>query len=156
MTLFLSLLLTNVSFSQKRKVNLNTIEGQIQYLLLLHQKDMKSFRYSNFERAFFNDFQFMSQFQGQSFFRQVATSLKNSNRRGRIFMSYTSSRFVHGKAYSVSYTFQSNGSNAVLVKQTNNNGKLLKAIYNYDVNIKNLQINEIKNKKFLFQKEYKI
>ena len=70
--------------------------------------------------------------------------------------SYTSYSSINGKVTGVSYEYKSDGKNIILTKGTLNNGEMLKAVYNYNIEGKLLNTSELKGNKLINNNTYKL
>jgi major membrane immunogen (membrane-anchored lipoprotein) len=99
---------------------------------------------------------FLQDGQIQSFLRNVEHDIERSGSTGYTMMSYTSYIITNGQTHSVQYQYQSNGKDITLVKQTNNNGKLLRSVYFYDLDSGSLKADDFMENQKIHEKVYKI
>ncbi len=139
-----------------------TLEKQISYLLNEHSNYVKAqFKtistLDEFDRAFFEQTQFIQNNSARNFFRSVQSSLRNNNLSGGVMsISYTSLTVVNGKYAGIQYSFHSDGKNVTISKSANNNGKVIKALYQYDTKGRLLDVKEYKGDKLFSKKTHKI
>ena len=136
----------------------NPLEGQFIKLLQKHSTEWQKQEalFTDFEKSFFSNVGFMQLGETHGFFTNLQEQISNGNFQGNFVISYTNATFVDGKMQSVSYTCSGNGKNAQVVKMTNNNGQILKAVYDYDMSQKQMKVQEYKNKQIFNKKEYSI
>jgi major membrane immunogen (membrane-anchored lipoprotein) len=116
----------------------------------------KNASYGHFEQNFFMNVSFLQDGQIQSFLRNVEHDIERSGSTGYTMMSYTSYIITNGQTHSVQYQYQSNGKDITLVKQTNNNGKLLRSVYFYDLDSGSLKADDFMENQKIHEKVYKI
>lgn len=159
-----SLNLSSITKAQRQvETNLNTIDGQIFYLLQAHQQYLNS-RFKQLERelnAFEKDFYthigFLNDANAKSFFKTIQSNIQqNPNFKGYMQIAYTSFTSINGKVTGVHYQYLNDGQNVTVIKATNENGKTLKAIYNYDTRGKLLNVKEFKNDTLIDETKHKI
>jgi major membrane immunogen (membrane-anchored lipoprotein) len=112
--------------------------------------------YGHFEQNFFMNVSFLQDGQIQSFLRNVEHDIERSGRPGYTMMSYTSHIMTNGQTHTVQYQYQSNGKDITLIKQTNNNGKLLRSVYFYDLDNGSLKADDFMENQKIHEKVYKI
>ena len=111
---------------------------------------------AKFEQDFFLNTAFLQDANIQNFFRSVEADMDQTGKAGYTMMSYTNFIMIGGQTRSIQYTYQSNGNDITLVKQTNDNGNLLKSVYFYDINTKSLKADDYKANEVVHEKVYKI
>lgn len=155
----------------ERKKVPSKISAQFEQLIMEHQKFVQAaYTTGNsgkvnasynpaaykFEKDFFLYTSFLHDANIQSFFRNVEADISRNGQAGYTMMSYTNFVMVNGQSHTVQYTYQSNGKDITLVKQTNNNGNLLKSVYFYDINTQSLKADDYRENNIIHQKVYKI
>lgn len=154
--IFLIFFISNGIFAEKKRYG--TINDQINCLLEIHQKSLNSiFREANnsldsFDKLFFTDFSFMNHNTARQFFDNIQVNLQNGSlpvHKGMTMVSFSEYSNINGKVTGVNYRFTSNGQNIQLLKGTYKDGKLIKAVYNYDLQGKLLKTKEIKGDKII-------
>ena len=110
----------------------------------------------SFEKNFFLYTGFLQDSHIQNFFHNVEADISRSGKPGYTMMSYTSISLVNGQSRSIQYTYQSNGKDITLVKQTNDNGNLLKSVYYYDIESQSLKAGDYRENNIIHEKVYKI
>ena len=135
----------------------NTLWGKFQSLIYQHDRFLQSEEtlFSQFEKVFFSDFGFVDSDTTKKFFANLNRT-KNGNVYARVKITHFQMTSINGKRYTVHYTYQSDGAHAKMTKHINNNGKVLKASYTYNLKKQLLETKEYHNKKLLGQKLYKI
>lgn len=138
---------------QARPVN------DLQALLAMHQKEMLSVfagmgSPDNGIPAFFTDVSFVSDRQVENFLRNVSASSGS----GQVFsqVSFTRMVAIGNDVRSVSYSMVNDGANVRLIKSSNVNGHLLRAVYDYDVAGRKLKTGTFENQKAIKNSEYSI
>lgn len=131
----------------------------LQRLLALHQAEMHTiFAGMGSEGAavpaFFTDVSFLSDRQVESFLRTVSAS----SRPGQVYsqVSFTRMVVIGADARSVSYSLINDGAAVRLVKSSNVNGQMLKAVYDYDVAGRRLKTATFNGQKPIKNSEYSI
>ncbi len=145
------------------KININTVEGQIAYLMKAHQRFLNQQFQSMekdldaFDRDFFVNINFMKDRSTNNFFKTIKANVEKGNvPSGLIQISYTQYTSINGKYTGVHYEYKSDGKNVILVRATNNNGSVLKAIYNYNTKGKLLDVKEYRGDKVISKKVHVI
>jgi type II secretory pathway pseudopilin PulG len=159
---------TNAVEKNKRKSQLG---AQLEQLLMEHQKFVMAAYKSestgkinasytpaalSFEKDFFLYTNFLHDANIQNFLHNVEADINRNGKTGYTMMSYTSISLVNGQSRSIQYAYQSNGKDITLVKQTDNNGNLLKSVYYYDINTQSLKANDYRQNNIIHEKIYKI
>ncbi|GMT48482.1 MAG: hypothetical protein IEMM0008_0021 [bacterium] len=145
------------------KININTIEGQIVYLMKAHQRFLNQHfgsmekELDAFDRDFFVNIHFMKDGATNSFFKTIKANVEKGNIPSSMMqISYTRFTSINGKYTGTHYEYKSDGKNVVLIKATNNNGNILKAIYNYNTKGKLLNVKEFKGNEMISKKVHSI
>jgi hypothetical protein len=140
----------------------NQIDFIFRELLKKHESFLENFleeaHVSNFEKAFYTDMGFSRNLQTISFFENLKTNLDNGNAPrlpGYTQISYTSYSNINGVTSAISYDYRLDGKNIILTKGTLKNGEMLKAVYQYNMEGKQLDTKEFQGKKLLSNKTYK-
>lgn len=168
--LFILFIFSISLFSQNKYIkfdgkdyNIETIEGQISLLLAKHEKFLReivsSFRITDFEKSFFTNLDFINDINTKNFFNNLQKKFINrdASRNGSVMMiSYTSYSNINGKISSINYEYKASGDKIHLIKQTFNDGKLLKAVYEYDVSGKLLNAHEYRDNKLINKKSHNV
>lgn len=142
--------------------NTRSIDTQIEYLIKQHTNYMnaklQNASYDGFTRSFFTDAAFLEDRQAVRFLKQVKAQVNASrNYPGmQSMMSFTRMTAVNGDYRMIQYQFAADGNNIRLVRSTNNNGELLKSVFDYDISGKLLNVTDTSNQKIVEQKLYKI
>ncbi|MCB1178032.1 MAG: hypothetical protein KDK36_10675 [Leptospiraceae bacterium] len=131
-------------------------------LIQKHEQFLNQFfqdtRVGKFEKAFFSDIGFAGNMQTVSFFENLKTNMDNGRfpvSVGFTQISYSSYSNINGVPSAVSYEYKSDGKNIILTKGTMKNGKLLKSVYQYNPNGKQLEAKDIEGKKVISNRTYK-
>ncbi len=131
----------------------------LERLLAMHQAEMQAVfagigSGSQVAPAFFTDISFVNDRQVESFLRNVSAS----SEPGQVYsqVSFTRMVAIGGDVRSVSYSLVNDGANVRLVKSTNINGQLLKAVYDYDVAGRRLKTGAFDGQKLIKGSEYSI
>jgi|GEM_PF-2100083 len=154
-----------------KKHGKSQVSAQFQQLIREHQKFIQA-AYDNqagekvnasynpaayeLEKDFFLYTSFLQDTSIQNFLHNVEADINQSGNAGYTMMSYTSISMVNGKSRSIQYTYQSNGKDITLVKQTSNNGTMLKSVYYYDIPSQSLKANDYRQNNIVHEKIYKI
>ncbi|MDH5717083.1 MAG: hypothetical protein OEZ22_05540 [Spirochaetia bacterium] len=164
-SVLLGFALFSMSIAEEKKIKEKYIIDEFQSLLKQHVSFLEK-RFENsvlldtFEKSFFIQMAFIENTQTKNFFNNVAQSFQNYEKNGQAAgytrISYSSYLFINGDTKSVHYNYQSDGKLVSLEKYTNNNGKLIKAVYNFNIAEKRLDVREFKDNKKLNENEYKI
>jgi hypothetical protein len=135
------------------------INSDLQRLLALHQAEMQAIFAGMGSThaaipAFFTDVSFVNDRQVEAFLRQVSAS----SQPGQVYshVSFTRMVAIGGDVRSVSYSLVNDGANVRLVKSSNINGHLLKAVYDYDVAGRRLKTETFDGEKAIKNSEYSI
>lgn len=133
--------------------------NDLQRLLAMHQAEMQAIfagigSGNSVAPDFFTDISFTSDRQVESFLRNVSAS----SQPGQVYsqVSFTRMVAIGGDVRSVSYSLVNDGANVRLVKSSNINGQLLKAVYDYDVAARKLRTSGFDGKKPIKNSEYSI
>lgn len=150
------LVLTSISLIARppqRPVN------DLQRLLAMHQNEMQAVfagmgSGNAAAPAFFTDVSFISDRQVENFLRNVSAS----GQPGQVFsqVSFTKMVAIGGDVRSVSYLLVNDGANVRLIKSSNVNGQMLKAVYDYDVAGRKLKTGAFEGQKVIKNSEYSI
>jgi hypothetical protein len=137
------------------------VEWQMNKLLVEHQKYLETLfnpRFDPFDRAFFTDMGFMDNVRTIHFFKTLQADIESGNIPANeiIQASYTNMTHINGKISGVTYQYSSNGKNVTLVKDTYNNGTMLKAVYYYDISGKLLNAREFSGNKLINEDSRKL
>ncbi len=148
---------------RSNKINISTVEGQIAYLMKAHQRFLNQQFQSMerdldpFDRDFFVNISFMKDRTTNNFFKTIKANVEKGNvPSGLMQISYTSYTSINGKYTGVHYEYKSDGKNVILIKATNNNGNILKAIYNYNTKGKLLDVKEYRGDTVISKKVHTI
>ncbi|MBN1532898.1 MAG: hypothetical protein JXA20_09565 [Spirochaetes bacterium] len=133
--------------SSHRAVDLLT---QINSLLAMHQQELNALfdvrgTPDQFERAFFTDMSFMNDGRVRSFFTALHRDLQQGDvprLPGNAVISYTVLQSINGTVTGVNYEYRSDGRNITLTRGTLDNGNVVRAVYNYDMNGRLLNTSE--------------
>ncbi len=167
-TILIFMLAVNFSFAgfsvkyRGKHFNLSEIKGQVNYLLAKHSEFLKNMqaRFSRFEKHFFRYTGFMNETATNNFFKRIQYSIRNRTspraQSGIIMISYTSVISINGNTKAVSYSYSSNGKKIRLIKQTYNNGSLLKADYEYNIYGRLLRVKEYKGNRLIQKRNHKL
>jgi len=152
-----------------KKYNVSRVDGQIAYLLALHENfldQMFSSANRNFSsidkigRGFFKYVDFINDDTAQNFFKNIVANIESGQapaiRGGVVQISYMSYTNINGVVKGVQYQYVSDGKKITLVKQTNNNGMLLKAMYEYDATGRLLNVKEFNGNNLINQKQHRL
>ncbi|MFZ5629404.1 MAG: hypothetical protein ACOY5B_09780 [Spirochaetota bacterium] len=133
--------------------------SDLQRLLAMHQTEMQAVfagvgSGSSAAPAFFTDVSFTSDRQVENFLRNVSAS----GQPGQVFsqVSFTRMVAIGGDVRSVSYSLVNDGTSVRMVKSSNINGQLLKAVYDYDIAGRRLKTGGFDGKKPIKNSEYSI
>ncbi|HNA78683.1 MAG TPA: hypothetical protein PKM44_00560 [Turneriella sp.] len=133
--------------------------NDLQRLLAMHQAEMQAVfagigSGSPAAPAFFTDVSFLNDRQVESFLLNVSAS----SQPGQVYsqVSFTRMVAIGGDVRSVSYSLVNDGANVRLVKSSNVNGQLLKAVYDYDVAGRKLKTGAFDGQKTIKNSEYSI
>lgn len=154
-TLFASVLLVSATSARPKAAR---PMNDLQMLLAMHQNEMQAFFASAQGQpalpAFFCDVSFIGEKQVESFLRNVSTSAAP----GQVYSQVSFTRFVSvgGDMRGVSFSLVNNGGNVTLVKSTNINGQMLKAVYELDAASRKLKTGTFDGKKAIKSSEYSI
>lgn len=137
----------------------NPIERNITDLMIQHQnyldrlfKEMNvSFarEINSFDRTFFTEVGFLNDVQAVNFFNNVESSLEKGiipRSNGVMSISYSKYVNINGAVTGVNYSYNSDGKVVTLVKSTDTNGSLDKAVYRYDIKGRKLDVKEFKGR----------
>jgi hypothetical protein len=130
------------------------VEWQMNKLLVEHRKYLETIfdpRFDPFDRAFFTDMGFMDNVRTINFFKTLQADIKSGNIPANeiIQAAYTNMTYINGKISGVTYQYSSNGKNVTLVKDTYNNGTMLKAVYYYDISGKLLNVRDFRGNELI-------
>ena len=151
---------TSVSVAQEREIP--TLDSQIQKLFHSHLKfASQTFparsELDDFDKVFFTDFAFLNTGNTRNFFENIQHNLENGKAYpGLMQVSYSSFTSINGKVKGVNYEYRSDGKNIILTKGTLNNGEMLRAVYNYNIEGKLLNTTEVKGNKLLYKNTYRL
>jgi len=155
----------------EKNKNKSKVRAQFEQLIMEHQKFVQAaYQVENsgkvnasynpaayaFEKDFFLYTSFLHDANIQNFLHNVEADISRNGQAGYTMMSYTSMSLVNGQSRSIQYTYQSNGKDITLVKQTNNNGSMLKSVYYFDINSQSLKADDYRENNIIHQKVYKI
>lgn len=133
--------------------------NDLQQLLSMHRTEMQAVfagvgSGSRAAPAFFTDVSFASDRQVENFLRNISAA----SQPGQVYsqVSFTRMVAIGGDVRSVSYSLVNDGSNVRLVKSSNINGQLLKAVYDYDVAGRKLRTGGFDGQKPIKNSEYSI
>lgn len=148
-------------FAKDRQVY--SIDNQIQRLFQYHLQTISGIVKTSdsgldeFDRVFFTDFAFLNSGNTRNFFQTIQHDLeKGKPYPGLMHVSYSSYTSINGKVTGVNYEYQSDGKNIVLTKGTYNNGNVLRAVYNYNMEGKLLNTTEVKGNKVVSENSYRL
>lgn len=151
---------TSVSVANEREIpNLDT---QIQKLFQSHLKFISESwqnqaELDEFDKVFFTDFTFLNAGNTRNFFQNIQHNLENGKAYpGLMQVSYSSYSSINGKVTGVNYEYKSDGKNIILTKGTYNNGDMLRAVYNYNIDGKLLNTTEVKGNKLVNKNSYRL
>ena len=161
------------SFGVNQKKRKSQVGIQLERLLLEHQKFINavyttdasgntssrgSLRNASltYEKDFFLFTNFLNDGPIQNFLKNVENDINRSGKTGYTMMSFTNFVSINGQKRSIQYTYQSNGRDIILVKQSNENGNLLKSVYYYDIDTQSLKAEDFKENNIIHEKVYKI
>lgn len=150
------------SVSVAKESDFPTLDSQLQKLFQSHLKFISETQFSrsefdDFDRVFFTDFSFLNSGNTRNFFQNIQHNIESSRAYpGLMHASYTSYSSINGKVTGVSYEYKSDGKNIILTKGTLNNGEMLKAVYNYNIEGKLLNTSELKGNKLINKNTYKL
>ena len=147
--------------SKKSEYTLVSLEGQFQYLMAQHHNFIRKQNkiFSEFEKMFFSDFKFVTEKTVSDFFRQIKTANlkeKEDDIYRSITVTHMNMIISNGKYHTVNYIYQSDGRNIRFTKYTDDNGSILKAVYEFSPNGKLLKAKEYKNRSLMQKKLYQI
>ena len=152
---------TSVSIADERQIP--TIDSQMQKLFHSHLQTISQvLQTSNsgideFDRVFFTDFTFLNTGNTRNFFQNIQHDLENGKAYpGLMQVSYSSYTSINGKVTGVNYEYKSDGKNIILTKGTLNNGNVLRAVYNYNIEGKLLNTTEVKGNKLVNKNTYRL
>lgn len=140
------------------------VEKQLKNLMAVHEKFVsdvfkKESDVDNFDKLFFSDFAFLNSEKMNDFFQTVEKDIEKGKVPEKgvpMEVTYSSYSKIDGKEQSVNYNYLYDGKTISLTKQTDNNGKALKAVYDYDIKDKLLKTQETEGDKVLSTKTHKI
>ncbi len=93
---------------------------------------------------FFADIRLIADQQAQNFFKNMVISTTGAGVQvTKAYMSYTRSQYINGKMQSISYEYSSSGNKVKMVKSTNNDGRFIRAVYNYNIHDRGLRVEEL-------------
>ena len=152
---------TSVSIADERQIP--TIDSPMQKLFHSHLQTISQvLQTSNsgideFDRVFFTDFTFLNTGNTRNFFQNIQHDLENGKAYpGLMQVSYSSYTSINGKVTGVNYEYKSDGKNIILTKGTLNNGNVLRAVYNYNIEGKLLNTTEVKGNKLVNKNTYRL
>ncbi|HMV45166.1 MAG TPA: hypothetical protein PK079_22260 [Leptospiraceae bacterium] len=151
---------TSVSVAEERETP--KIDVALNRLLQSHLKFISEWQNSSseldeFDKIFFTDFNFLNAGNTKNFFQNIQHNLESGKvYPGLMQVSYSSFTSINGKVTGVNYEYKSDGKNIVLTKGTYNNGEMLRAVYNYNIDGKLLNTTEVKGNKLLNKKSYRL
>ncbi len=130
-------------------------------LLQQHQQQVNAYflrleANSGFEKAFFSDISFASDQQIEAHLKKIATTYEKQGSVGRSFVSFSRFVSINGQTSAISYTLTNDGHNIHLVRTTNYNGQVLKAVYNYDIKAKVMTAGLQQNDKIFLKEDYSL
>ncbi|AFM12194.1 hypothetical protein [Turneriella parva] len=133
--------------------------NDLQRLLAMHQSEMQAV-FAGMANgnaalpAFFCDVSFTNDRQVENFLRNVSASAAP----GQVYsqVSFTKMVAVGGDVRSVSYQMVNDGANVTLVKSSNINGQMLRAVYEFDSAARKLKTGAFDGKKAIKNSEYSI
>jgi hypothetical protein len=133
--------------------------NDLQRLLAMHQSEMQAvfagMTSGNAAMpAFFCDVSFTNDRQVENFLRNVSASAAP----GQVYsqVSFTKMVAINGDVRSVSYQMVNDGANVTLVKSSNINGQMLRAVYEFDSAARKLKTGAFDGKKAIKSSEYSI
>jgi hypothetical protein len=137
------------------------VEWQMNKLLAEHQKYLETIfnrRFDPFDKAFFTDMGFMDNVHTVHFFKTLQADIESGNipRNEIVQASYTNMTYINGKISGVTYQYTTNGKNVTLIKDTYNNGTMLKAVYYYDISGKLLNAREFRGNELINEDSRKL
>lgn len=128
-------------------------------LLAMHQSEMRAFfagmgQANAAVPAFFCDVSFTNDRQVENFLRNVSVSAAP----GQVYsqVSFTKMVAINGDVRSVSYQLVNDGANVTLVKSSNVNGQMLRAVYEFDSAARRLKTGTFDGKNAIKNSEYSI
>ena len=152
------------SCKDKNKSANTDVGKELKELMAVHEKYMndvfnkENSGLDNFDKFFFSDFTFLKSEEMNDFFQNVQEDIE----KGKIpeegvpmEVTYSSYSEIDGKKKSVNYKYLYDGKTMSLTKQTDNNGKVLKAIYDYDIKDRLLKTQETEGDRVLSTKTHK-
>jgi hypothetical protein len=133
--------------------------NDLQRLLAMHQNEMQAV-FAGMANgnaampAFFCDVSFTNDRQVENFLRNVSASAAP----GQVYsqVSFTKMVAINGDVRSVSYQMVNDGANVTLVKSSNINGQMLRAVYEFDSAARKLKTGAFDGKKAIKNSEYSI
>jgi len=133
--------------------------NDLQRLLAMHQSEMQAV-FAGMANgnaaipAFFCDVSFTNDRQVENFLRNVSASAAP----GQVYsqVSFTKMVAINGDVRSVSYQMVNDGANVTLVKSSNINGQMLRAVYEFDSAARKLKTGAFDGKKAIKNSEYSI
>lgn len=128
----------------------------IQHAYSGQSSGLVSAAYTAADKDFFMYTGFLQDANIQNFFHSVEDDMSQSGHAGYTMMSYTSFISMGGQNHAIQYTYQSNGNNITFVKQTNENGQLLKSVYHYDIKSQSLKADDYRQNRVIQEKVYSI
>lgn len=133
--------------------------SDLQRLLAMHQSEMQAFFTGMGQTnaaipAFFCDVSFTGDRQVENFLRNVSASAAP----GQVYsqVSFTKMVSINGDMRSISYQLVNDGANVTLVKSSNVNGEMLRAVYEFDSAARKLKTGTFDGKKAIKNSEYSI
>jgi hypothetical protein len=151
---------TSVSVAEERYL---TIDSQLHKLLTSHLQTISQFAKTTdsaldeFDKVFFTDFAFVSAENTKNFFQTIQQNLENGKPYpGLMQVSYSSYSSINGKVTGINYEYKSDGKNIILTKGTYNNGNMLRAVYNYNIEGKLLNTTEVKGNRLINKNSYRL
>lgn len=151
---------TSVSVAEERQTH--KIDVALHRLFQSHLKFISDWQTNaseldDFDKVFFADFNFLNASNTKNFFQNIEYNLQNGKAYpGLMQVSYSSFTSINGKVTGINYEYKSDGKNIILTKGTYNNGEMLRAVYNYNVDGKLLNTTEVKGNKLLNKKSYRL
>ncbi|MDH5680201.1 MAG: hypothetical protein OEZ36_01325 [Spirochaetota bacterium] len=107
------------------------------------------------DRAFLIDTSFTGERMTKSFFHTIKANIESGKMpRGLMHMSYTKFVSINGQFKSIHYSYRVRGEKVILTRATNNNGNVLRAVYQYNQSGNLLNIQEYKGNKLLSDKSH--
>lgn len=133
--------------------------NDLQRLLAMHQSEMQAV-FAGMTNgnaampAFFCDVSFTNDRQVENFLRRVSAGTAP----GQVYsqVSFTKMVAINGDVRSVSYQMVNDGSNVTLVKSSNINGQMLRAVYEFDSAARKLKTGTFDGKRAIKSSEYSI